>query len=314
MFFYDTVMNPDCVRFQNPFDSIHGTFASSFYNLAQDNVTYSGGLTVFSFTDDLQFHPVANLDLSAVFDFQWVSADKLLCASVQKKLELVDYKDSSLSLVSSIELSQKPLFIDLDQNSAFVSEENGHISIVSLETGDADTHKIHDDNVWMIRKNPKRNLLISGSDDCNLVLFDLNQNKSIKKFRPIKNEKESGITSIQIDSTDDENIFFIGTYEKQLQVFDMRNLAKPITAIELPGGVWRMSRCNDILACGLSYGKCYELLDIKQDYSLTSRGNFQGQHDSLLYGIDIKQYEDKYLIISCSFYDRKIACNSIPIN
>jgi hypothetical protein len=311
MFFHETILNPDCVRFRDANNTNDNIFAASFYNLAQDNVTYSGGLSIFELIEGNQFQSTAKIDMSAIFDFQWMSADKLICANVEKRLDIVHYQNTDLSIASSITLNQKPLHIDLDQNSAFVSEENGYVSIVEFENGEAESHKLHTDNVWMVRKNVYRNILISGSDDCHLTVFDLTEKKSIKKFRPIKSEKESGITSIQIDTTDPENIFFIGTYEKQLQAFDMRNLAKPIGAAELPGGVWRMSQCGSVLACGLSYGKSYELVDVMEDYSFVSRGNFQGEHDSLLYGIDVRKEVNGYRVISCSFYDRKIACNTI---
>jgi WD40 repeat protein len=158
----------------------------SQYKLLEDNITYQGGLKIFDLSksglSELQTHSFEG-DFG-IFDMKWISEDKIITANENNKLSIFDC-NGSLKISSEIELSSKCIYVDYEKemNNSFIALSNGGISQVDLQSEkEIFQEQVHSDYVWMVKKQPKSNLLFSGADDFHLSIFDFKSQESFLKY------------------------------------------------------------------------------------------------------------------------------------
>lgn len=311
MHYQSTKYCPDCLKFAEN----ESQFMASFYELNIDN-SYSGGISLYNILPDQNITESTFIEGPAIFDFYYVDELKALTANVDSTISFVDLSEpSNSSFIHLAKTVQKPLYLDKYDHNLFISMEGGYIGVLDLnKPSDIEAglkeYQVHTDNTWMIKYHKEMNITLSGSDDTTLIMFDINQGSTINKLRPFKDDMTSGITSIELDQQD-SNIIYVGCFGKQLKTFDLRNTKMHIASSMFDGGVWRIIQRENFLALALSYSNKYAVVDKKD---LNTVFEFQGDHNSLLYGLDMKKVGDKYNLISCSFYDKKIGFNSFKVD
>src|SRR5437667_11010068 len=115
---------------------------------------------------------------------------------------------------------------------------------------------------------------------------------------------DAGVVSILPIS---ETLVLTGSYDNSLRAFDYRNLKKPISSINLDGGVWKLlarpsSVSGSLLACCMQTGACTVNLNITS-LSLQRQGLFEPKEDNrLIYGAS---WQSENIAALCSFYEKK---------
>jgi diphthine methyl ester acylhydrolase len=111
-----------------------------------------------------------------------------------------------------------------------------------------------------------------------------------------------------------DTLFLTGSYDNCLRSFDYRNLKRPISSIDLDGGVWRiLPRPNStpcsFLACCMQFGA--QLVSLNQEVGSFERfGAFEPQEDRrLIYGAS---WHSESIAALCSFYEKKLYICRIP--
>ena len=93
----------------------------------------------------------------------------------------------------------------------------------------------------------------------------------------------------------------------------MRNLATPITSVEINGSAWRQILVDEYMLVGLGHGNGYEILKMNWDEGLSKVGELFAPHNSLVYGIDGIRRPNGIQVVSCSFYDKKIVSSFVNL-
>ncbi|CAD7698740.1 unnamed protein product [Ostreobium quekettii] len=151
-------------------------------------------------------------------------------------------------------------------------------------------------------------VLYSGADDCCMKGWD----ERIDSRTPIfmnRKEHSAGVCSIQC-SYFSEHVLATGSYDEHLRIWDLRNVAKPVTAkkASLQGGVWRVKwhpRKRDLILAACMHN----------GFRVVSAGSNELRtvehytaHKSLAYGADWSWQKAHNsgslgLVATCSFYD-----------
>ena len=108
----------------------------------------------------------------------------------------------------------------------------------------------------------------------------------------------------------EEYILFSGSYDENLNTWDIRNVKNPLKTLKMGGGVWRIRQLTStenaptskILATACMHAG-FKLLDKTEMKILTDY-----EHESLAYGIEFKSLDSDNTITlaSCSFYDHTL--------
>lgn len=150
--------------------------------------------------------------------------------------------------------------------------------------------------------------MATGADDCTLSLWDLRM--SCIGEPVIKNKKSHlmGVTCIQ--KSDKDHLFWSGSYDETLRLWDSRIMNFPIYEYKVHGGIWRINQFEDYLGMaqcyyGFEYLKLDPNLKIEKQYvSLPNDSEIEFSHNSIVYGIDTFRMDNILFGLSCSFYDK----------
>lgn len=112
-----------------------------------------------------------------------------------------------------------------------------------------------------------------------------------------------GQTSGEFHPTED-HYFVQGGYDDTIRMWDTRNWKKPISELQLGGGVWRTRFISSgdhlVVPCMYNNAKL-----IENDKGILKEVFETKVHDSIAYGGC--WIEKKRLFSTCSFYDKKVA-------
>lgn len=192
-----------------------------------------------------------------------------------------------------------------------VSHDTRDVSVFRIRpngTAEEELHwKAHEHEVWITafsRASP--HVLLSGSDDCTLRVWDLRA-LSAGQAQVVK-RGEAGFTTAQFCSTA-EHLVAVGSYDEQLRLWDDRTWARPLlTTPRLSGGVWRTkwhpTDHHLLLLAHMHSG--FSALRLSADLSaVETRLTHTDPHTSLAYGADWRR--DGKLAGCCSFYDKQLS-------
>lgn len=195
---------------------------------------------------------------------------------------------------------------------------------VGLETWHA-----HDHEAWIAAFDAfsEGQIVWSGGDDLALKGWDMRT--PIRRGRrdtTFTNRRsfDGGITTMQ-SHWNRQNSWAVGSYDSGLRLIDARMPLRPISTLELPGGIWRLKwhpSDPDLLLAGCMYGG-FTVVKVTADGTDPEVVSTFENHDSLAYGCDWDRGEKESvqnlarehdstsrelgsLIYSCSFYDRKL--------
>ncbi|EDV27709.1 uncharacterized protein TRIADDRAFT_20606 [Trichoplax adhaerens] len=330
----DTEYSADSVEWC-PHQAFDDVVVCGTYQLAQnDGGTNSrlGRVLLYQLQDDQYWIEHSRINTPAILDMKWCCqqnlpvialADAAGCASLYSIAD--DEGKIGLNLLNSCCFDSSALALSLDWSSRCnadrlaVSDSTGKLNIFQAGSGSSLTADrrwlAHDYEAWIIAFDRwNDNIVYSGGDDCKLKGWDLRTECSSAVFTSKRHSM--GVCSIHCNPHKDF-IIATGSYDENIFIWDSRHMTKPLSRIEVGGGVWRLKwnpNIPDILlaACmhnGFSIIKPTIVVSYKE-------------HSSLAYGCDWKVMKEKsdqeqspkpsnelkcdQLVASCSFYDHSL--------
>lgn len=254
------------------------------------------------------------MSTAGIFRMEPLSSTSIAVATTDGTLQTVSISDDDtrgLSTVSSVNLSDSILTnvaTCRDASRTVCCDSAGRVYVLDPERVVFDS--------WLAHKLPFGDsaaecwtvawisdyLIGSGGDDFQLKLWDLRADRHV----PAGSSKhDAGVTEIL---PWDEQCFVTGSYDEKIRLFDVRQLATPLSCLEMGGGVWRMCRRDCIVgaACmqaGYGFVKCENgRLELK--YFETA-----ATENPLWYGMDVVGD----LFVSCSFYDKLLRIDRVLV-
>ncbi|KIJ45579.1 hypothetical protein M422DRAFT_227234 [Sphaerobolus stellatus SS14] len=291
-----------------------------------------GKCLVYQTTEDDECVQLQEVLMPAIFDMKW-AVDVLGIADAEGNLRFLkwDNKNRRLEEMHTLKCEEGPedaLCLSLDwcryrsdysSDKLTVSLSNGCVQIVEQTNATytvTNTWKAHDFEPWITAWDRwDLNRIYTGGDDCVLKGWD----SRIGFDQPIfKNKRfEGGVTTIQ-GNPHLEHIIAVGSYDTKVRLFDVRQLTRPVTEVEVGGGAWRVKWHPDparsshlLVACMHDGFKVVNFENISQgsaDVTSSIASRFD-KHESLAYGVDWSSAtptKEGTLVASCSFYDHSM--------
>eukprot|EP00929_Paragymnodinium_shiwhaense_P015049 TRINITY_DN123056_c0_g1_i1.p1 TRINITY_DN123056_c0_g1~~TRINITY_DN123056_c0_g1_i1.p1 ORF type:complete len:355 (-),score=71.58 TRINITY_DN123056_c0_g1_i1:19-1083(-) len=282
--------------------------------------------------------------LPGVYDIVWSGAHGAtapVCAAVLGSGEFVAFgctaADSSGTLLDREPLVRQSVspgvilthLAELGQKGRFAcSAQDGSVHLADLQAGqdhESETWAAHDAEVWFVEAAPggEEALLLTGADDCMLKLWDL---RAAPAAGPVaKNSKahEAGVLAAAFRPAD-SNAFVTGSYDERLRLWDLRNLAHPVTTgsrcgdgtyrirWDASGHIFVASMRAGVLICD---GGVAGVADSGPSLEVLMRhGHGQGSDEAeegIAYGLSVQpaagcQSSSSFRVASASFYDKSI--------
>jgi len=281
----------------------------------------------------IKVHNNSSLSTPAIFDLKWsyqkinnngylgmadaignVTVYKLVNKGTNYDLEKVANTDNPTSeLCCSLDWSNR-----IGNNTDIVvSRSNGYLTRYNFSNSEIkqlnhwEGHKFE---AWSAAFDQwNTNIIYSGADDCLFKGWDTRMGTSTPTF--VNKKHDAGVCTIQVNPHN-ENIMATGSYDTYLNIWDKRNMAKPIIHHCTEGGVWkikwhpRLEKKNYIAAACMYNG--FHIYDINLDSGIGENDAIKeictyDKHESIAYGVDWCQYENEncsnQIIGTCSFYD-----------
>lgn len=222
-------------------------------------------------------------------------------------LQIASSPQTSCLLRETTRIDDASLCLSLDWNPSDSKEFCVTLSdgTVALSRENSLTRwKAHDLEVWCACFDPEGRLLLTGSDDSLMKMWDIRADFE----RPTATTKchDSGVCCIQ-RRPHHSFIVASGSYDEKIRMWDLRSLSKPLESLDAGGGVWRIawSSLGDSLAVAAMYGGARLLsadpLRVVKEYK---------EHASIVYGVAIGRdaaSADGLTVLTCSFYDHLLA-------
>lgn len=302
---------PDAVYFRQA-DKEDAIFAAAYYELNSETQKHSGAIGFYDTKND-KLEEISFRDWRAIFDFYWAAPDRIVTATVDGTVELMSISEdmSEIGLLSSVKLSHKPLFLAHCQNNIYASCEAGYIAqIDSNQMKVIKEFRGHSDNVWCIDLLPKTGIFGTGSDDTFVKFYNDQTMQATSSFKPFKELSGSSVTSIKFEPFGMDFTVAIGTFENKIAFFDIRLINKKLFELDIKGAAWRQNYVGNELFVALGSANGYQKFVKTEGTEIKEICHFTAPHDSLVYGIDVRQDCGQERVVSCSFYDRQIVLSN----
>ncbi|PWA03203.1 hypothetical protein BB558_000635 [Smittium angustum] len=321
-------------------------FAIGMYELVEKDSVQSriGKLKILDAFEDFESSTVKTevvqeIDTCGIFDIKWshnLVNDKMMLgqSDAEGKLRFYGVNNMSgseennewLSYLSCVDNpgSEGNMCLSLDWSNRIKGNDNvkvcgsysdGSVSVFGInslgEFISLNYIKAHMYEAWITAFDyHNTNILYTGGGDGLLKGWDIRE-ADLHTGTFVSKYHEMGVCSIQSNPLK-ENIVASGSYDEKVCVWDTRQFKKPISETNVGGGIWRLkwnpSNPEYLLAAAIFNG----VFVLKHDGSdkLGHVSHFK-EHGSLAYGADWSYYyrprADKWLVSSCSFYDK--ACH-----
>jgi WD40 repeat protein len=289
-------MPPDCVEFNGE------VYGLGMYYLDGDH--RSGGLVTLD-KDSLQVRMMMKQDYG-ILDLRSLGGDKWVCACSDGSVKIVDgakgLVDDSVRVASESSgiIEQVIMGLDGHGDSWASISTRGELAWFSLTEERCQLRRkiqAHSSSFesWAVGLHAGKGLTVTGSDDCRMYLWATDTGERV--HADLK-EHSMGVTSFRFEG---DHKLISGSYDENLRVWDLRNLAKPTHTVKVGGGVWRIKQ----LAESKQYliAACYGGAEV-WDSHLTERVCHFDEHKSMVYGITTDQIGS---IVTCSFYDKMVS-------
>jgi len=294
-------------------------FLCGNYQLLEDGKK-TGKVLLYGMKGD-EVEQLSSYNCSAIFDLKWDYTADIPCFAQACSDGTISYSEiqetSKLSTKSTTQIPSNNNTASclslswntrLSRNSPKLATSLSDGTIHILQKGeDAFEHvsswKAHEYETWMTTFDPwSPELLYSGADDCLLKGWDLRTPG--ETFT--NNSHTMGVCCIDFDPFE-EHKFVTGSYDEKIRLFDSRSVHKPISELELGGGVWRLvyspHESSKIASACMRNGM--KILSIDEGDNISVEECFEG-HEGLSYGIDWSHCDSGNILASCSFYNKKL--------
>ncbi|OUM63301.1 hypothetical protein PIROE2DRAFT_10202, partial [Piromyces sp. E2] len=202
-----------------------------------------------------------------------------------------------------------------NNNNIVVSRSNGYISLYNFSNNainQLNHWQGHNFEAWCAAFDQwNTNIIYSGADDCLFKGWDTRVGTSTPTF--VNKKHDAGVCTIQVNPHD-EHIMATGSYDTYLNIWDKRNMAKPLIHHCTEGGVWKIKwhpklEKKSCLAAACMYNG-FHIFDLNWNTTgddAVSEICVYDKHESIAYGIDWCQYTNEdcsnQIMGTCSFYD-----------
>jgi len=282
----------------------------------------------------IKVHNNSSLSTPAIFDLKWSyqkindngylgMADAIGNVTVYKlDINNSNVNNSDLVKVANTDNITNELCCSLDWSNRIsnntnivVSRSNGYISLYNFNNNEIkqlDHWQGHNFEAWTAAFDQwNTNIVYSGADDCLFKGWDTRIGTSTPTF--VNKKHDAGVCTIQVNPHN-EHIMATGSYDTYLNIWDKRNMAKPLIHYCTEGGVWKikwhpkLEKKNYIAAACMYNG--FHIYDINfnstGDEAINEVCTYD-KHESIAYGIDWCQYTNEacsnQILGTCSFYD-----------
>jgi len=258
-----------------------------------------GKIEFYSIDEHGKYKKEHDLQCAAILDMKYDQTTSKLYAVDSNGFISVVNKEKKIE--KSFQTTQGLcLSLAIKDTSVAISSSVGSISIVDKQTLEEMAWMgVHDDaEAWIVALGPNETMF-TGGDDSTFCLWDLKSHETIvrKKFM-------CGQTSCEWSPVN-ENIIAQGGYDDTIRLWDTRNWKSPLEEQNLGGGVWRTRWNKDgthlVVPC--MYENC-RLIQVDSSHKMKELEK-SDCHSSISYGGC--WIEEKSLISTCSFYDKKVA-------
>ncbi|XP_012152025.1 diphthine methyltransferase isoform X2 [Megachile rotundata] len=342
---FDTEFSADSVEWC-PIDPFKDIFVCGTYQLMKDaelksNESVSskrlGRIYMFQVKTSGSLTLLQQLEVPAVLDMKWshVKCQAKILLGVVNSLgylqiyELNDKKSLQLLTEEKVANENEVLALSLDWctdsnesiSKIVVSDSKGCISLFQIngsKLSKINSWPAHEFEAWITCFDYwDTNVIYTGGDDCKFQRFDTRIG-----FHPaaLNRVHGAGVTSLHSNATQ-EFLLSSGSYDEILRLWDTRNLKRPISEINLGGGIWRLKWdpfVQKYLLAACMYGG-FKIIDCEKPETLSIIGEYN-EHKSIAYGCDwcflnnreiaeqIIETESQNicLIGTCSFYDHAL--------
>lgn len=195
-----------------------------------------------------------------VLDVKWFSSTLGICALSDGSVSSISFQDRSLLETNSYSIDTSSLVLAVDICSSFgvASTSNGGIYSVDLGQDNIKLLGSHLAEAWTVTISPHQPQSISSGDDLgNWWTWDKRTYATTSRTK----WNEAGICSIQF-KPDNEFILAIGSYDKSLAIWDLRNTRDPVDTIQVGSGVWRLRWKGQYLLAACMYDG-FHIIDCK---------------------------------------------------
>ncbi|EFA76071.1 WD40 repeat-containing protein [Heterostelium album PN500] len=265
---------------------------------------------------------------SGILDMKWTKTDQPKLGVVLSRGDLAIYRVGDIdgtnqkSLVPVMNAtpispseSDEILALSLDWNKSgtriITSFSNGSLALFDVDNDKPETIErwdAHGYEAWIAAfYYHQEQLMFSGGDDCLWKHWDSRVGLSTPT---ITKRCDMGVTSIHCHPHR-ENIVAVGSYDENLRVWDLRSMRSPVSTTALGGGVWRVkwhpsSDKQDqlVTAC---MGGAFNKLTFNNELTSADIETYNGQHQSIAYGVDWSSSSENQYIGCCSFYDKLLS-------
>ena len=354
---FDTEYSADSVEWC-PANAFQDIFVCGTYQLTKkdeqtsDRSTSSkrlGRIYAFRVADDGHLMLLQKLEVPAVLDMKWAHVayrDKILLGVVNSLGCLQIYQLKSNDQKESLELLIEKRITDGDETLALsldwctgrwtrenesnpkivVSDSKGFVSLLEInesELSKVDSWPAHEFEAWIAAFDCwDTNVIYTGGDDCKFYRFDTRVGAT---STGVSKAHGAGVTSVHSNAAK-EFLLSSGSYDETLRLWDTRHFKRPVSEVDLGGGIWRLKWdpfARKYLLAACMYGG-FRIIDCENTESPSLIGEYN-EHESIAYGCDWsllsspeiaerilkREMRDVALIGTCSFYDHTLRLSAI---
>ncbi|KAJ8664329.1 hypothetical protein QAD02_005991 [Eretmocerus hayati] len=207
-----------------------------------------------------------------------------------------------------------------------VSDSLGTISLFAIHGNENKIERInswqaHEFEAWITSFDYwDTNVVFTGGDDGKFLQFDTRLNP----LEPVNVNKSHGAGVTSLHSNWKKQFCLVsGSYDENLRVWDTRKLRRPISELNVGGGIWRLKwdpyKAEHLLAACMYNGFCIvDCANLEEPKTVSE----YKEHESIAYGCDwsyqrakndASEEECPVLVGTCSFYDHVLKLSSLNI-
>ena len=270
--------------------------------LETENIFLDYGILDIKFSKDNNFIFTANSDYSyTLFNLQQNSQNKI-------------YLDNKNINEEKKKITNDVIEINSKEEKIFLGTNDGDLFIEDFETSKNLLHikNAHEYGIWSIHLLENENIFLSGAEDAQIKIWDIrceegnNSYKNINKNNKTYQSSINFIDNLKCDLTN--NILITGSYDEKIVLFDIRNFPKELKTIKTEHSVWDMKQNiiedkNILFISSIYEGFNIWEIEPNNDYNMNHilrlpiTKNENIFHGTIVYGIDIKNINNKYIDI-----------------
>jgi len=240
-------LHPDCLHASKQHLAVGMYEALENDHTSTNDRNRKGCVSIFEWNNtDLKL--LVSADSSGILELAWLNEEKIAAVSSAGDLRLFNFNEESNSLLEAgiFKVSLDGMLLSFDHSGSsgkfIASDSKGSAFLLDkfckvIRSWHA--HSFHDAPVeaWKIRYAADQDsVCYSGGDDSKLKVWDF-RTELIEPVIQV-NFHKAGVVEIL---PQEDRLLLSGSYDDRIALWDLRNVRKPMSDLNLHGGVWRIS-------------------------------------------------------------------------